>query len=724
MPLKNDLLSRSLFFNDESKHRIAMRPSRMAIAGALACVLLATGARADDDGDTGGGITFADIAANDGAGINFRRVQSDRDDVFDEIKAEPIYTLIDDIVRSPLKSRGAPGVAVFDYDNDGDEDIYVTNGPGAANSLYSNQYIETGEVQFIDVAIQAGVGANGQDSSGVCFGDIDNDLDFDLLVLGTEEDNILFENNGDGSFADITGLSDIGGEARNAASCSFGDVNGDGLLDVVVGNTYTDYTQQAAIFIDAFGQNQHNQLFINQGGNIFNDASADAGLEDTRGFFPTNDGAPTISWAIALIDIDVDGDLDLVHADDQAGFPIARDGGIDRGLVHILVNDGAGHFTDITNGTGTNVAGSWMGLSFGDLNCDGDFDVFSTNIGDYMANQLTPNYILGERATRWFLGDGDGAYIDPGVGEMRASAFGWGSAIFDYDNDTDQDILYHGGLDVGPFIDASNNGILLENDGCSANFSLDMAAASATDHVRRDVQGVAIGDLNNDGFQDVVTVSNLDGPAPTPLVPYGFEFGSPLDAIAAFHPTFAPLPGGAPNEFVFTGIEYADGTLSVELNDAANGNNWIKVKAIGSVGLLSDTSTPRDGTGAVIKVTPIDRKGRGKSATMSPVIDGATYASSHSRIKGFGLGDSRSAIVDIAWPGGHQTRLWVQDGETISIPEIACEQETLFRRFAACVRQSLRQLKNANILTSRQERRLLRGFIRARVAARRIAHQH
>jgi hypothetical protein len=62
--------------------------------------------------------------------------------------------------------------------------IYVTNGPNTNNSLYSNQLIETGTLEFIDVAVQAGVEATNQDSSGVCYGDIDNDGDQDLLVLG------------------------------------------------------------------------------------------------------------------------------------------------------------------------------------------------------------------------------------------------------------------------------------------------------------------------------------------------------------------------------------------------------------------------------------------------------------------------------------------------------------------------------------------------------------
>lgn len=113
------------------------------------------------------------------------------------LNPETTYT-ISDAIATPEKSDGAPGVALFDYDKDGDLDIYVTNGPNmrpdgvaqnGSNSLYSNQLVESGAVRFVDVANGAGVAAAGQDSTGVCFGDIDNDGDHDLLVLGRAEPN-------------------------------------------------------------------------------------------------------------------------------------------------------------------------------------------------------------------------------------------------------------------------------------------------------------------------------------------------------------------------------------------------------------------------------------------------------------------------------------------------------------------------------------------------------
>lgn len=175
-----------------------------------------------------------------------------------------------------MKDRGAPGVVVFDYDNDGDNDIFVTNGPGADHSLYKNQFIETGQVTFQDVAIAAGVSANAMDGTGAVAGDIDNDGDRDLLVLGRGESNILFRNNGNGTFTDITATSGVGGGTFHHISASMGDINGDGRLDIVVSNTF-DWFDRIPIFDASWLGHQHNQLYLNLGNNQFSDVSISSG---------------------------------------------------------------------------------------------------------------------------------------------------------------------------------------------------------------------------------------------------------------------------------------------------------------------------------------------------------------------------------------------------------------------------------------------------------------
>ncbi|NEO96834.1 MAG: VCBS repeat-containing protein, partial [Moorea sp. SIO3G5] len=335
------------------------------------------------------------------------------------------------------------------------------------NSLYSNQLQETGQVKFLDLAASAGVAAFNQDSTGVAYGDIDNDSDLDLLVLGTGQPNQLFENQGDGTFVDITGTSRIGGGSKYSSSASMGDVNGDGLLDIVIGNSFTNWDDQIPIFREPFARNEHNQLFLNTGNNVFVDVSDSSGITNLAGFPQEAAGSASITWAIAMVDYDLDGDLDIVHADDQAAVPNAEQGGVDRGLIHILNNDGTGHFTDVTVEANTNQDGSWMGLSFGDLNSDGNMDIFATNLGDYARNSPLPP---GSLTSRWFLGQADGSFTDPGVGELVTTPFGWGTSTTDYDNDGDTDIIFHGGLDFSSRVDASNPGVILENDG-TGNFT-------------------------------------------------------------------------------------------------------------------------------------------------------------------------------------------------------------------------------------------------------------
>jgi hypothetical protein len=150
--------------------------NRKNLLGVIITTLLGT---QESIGD--GGVTYKDIAADGGAGITYQRTKSANDAQLEAIKKNgPFdFTKITNRTSIPVKSRGAPGTALLDFDKDGDLDIYVTNGPGTPNSLYSNQLKEKGVVEFEDVGIVAGVDATDQDSTGVCFGDIDNDGDED-----------------------------------------------------------------------------------------------------------------------------------------------------------------------------------------------------------------------------------------------------------------------------------------------------------------------------------------------------------------------------------------------------------------------------------------------------------------------------------------------------------------------------------------------------------------
>lgn len=260
-----------------------------------ATILLAAlvGAGVPAAADDGARVTFHDLTADEASGIDYRRVPSATNATFERIKAEPLYTM-PLIVATAEKPRGSPGVALLDFDGDGDLDIYVTNGPGAANSLYANRLEETGALRFEDVAEAAGVAATDQDSTGVCFGDLDNDGDPDLVVLGRSEPNRLFENLGDGTFRDATAESGLGKSDLGHTDCSVGDVDGDGLLDLAVANSY-DWSRRDATLVDPWEHNHPNQLCVNEGGLRFRDASVSSGIRNLTGFRPPRDGAATIT---------------------------------------------------------------------------------------------------------------------------------------------------------------------------------------------------------------------------------------------------------------------------------------------------------------------------------------------------------------------------------------------------------------------------------------------
>jgi hypothetical protein len=649
------------------------------------------------------GVTFQDIAAGGGSGLSYSRAPSARFATLEAIQADGLLDLIFEYPQLPVKSSGAPGVAVLDYDHDGDLDLYVTNGPGTPNSLFKNLFRETGVLQFQDVASAAGAALTSQDSNGVCFGDIENDGDLDLYVTGYQGNHLL-ANQGNGSFQDITGASATGGQTTNSASCAFGDINGDGRIDLLVANTF-DFGSNIAYGVP-FVYNQHNQLLVNQGGNVFTDTSATSGIRDLAGL---PGGEALVSWSASLIDIDFDGDLDAVVATDQhSNFS-------DVGYVRIFKNNGAGHFTDSTFSAGLDRVGEWKGLAFGDLNCDGRLDIFASNIGDYI---FTPGFFApGAYASRWFLGQSGGTFSDPGVGALVTTPTGWGAALADYDNDGDSDIVYHGGYEFTVFWDESNPGVLLNNQGCTASFTWDSAAlAGSTNHLDRNVEGLATGDFNEDGFTDIVTVSSFNLPPGTPRVPlFSAPLGSPFDAVATM--AFIALPTEE-NFLIWAWGDYPrdNGTLAVEIN-SGNANHWAAFDLVGTRGLVANQVSSgrvnRDAIGAIVRFTP-----EGGPSTLNPVLGGSSYASQNSLRVQVGLGGAASGTVEVLWPGGVKNRLYdVLASERLVLPEIPCSFDSAMSRkdYEKCVKESVKDLRHPHVglLTHQEADRLEDSALRA-----------
>jgi hypothetical protein len=632
------------------------------------------------------GVTFHDIAAGGGAGLTYGRTPSARKANLDAIQADGLLDLFTEYPQLPVKNYGGPGVAVLDYDRDGDLDIYVTNGPGTPNSLFKNLLMETGNVSFQDVAQTAGAALTGQDSNGVCFGDVDNDGDSDLYVTGFQGNHLL-ENLGNGTFSDITGASGTGGQPTVSVSCAMGDVNGDGLLDIAVANTF-DMSNNLAYGVP-YVYNQHNQLLVNQGNRVFTDASDSSGIKNLAGL--SQPGAALVTWAVSLIDIDQDGDLDLVAPSDQhSNFE-------NVGFLRVFKNDGTGHFTDASAALHLDTIGEWHGLAFGDVNCDGRLDIFATNVGDYV---FFPGFFPpGTYSPKWFLGQSDGTFANPGLGALVSMPTGWGAAITDYDNDGDSDILYHGGWEFSIFWDESNPGVLLNNQGCSASFTWDKAAlAGSTNHLDRNVEGLATGDFNNDGFVDVVTVASFDiTPGANRLPLFSAPIGSPFDEVATMLLIADPTAEWFTYAWNSNATHRTNGSLAVEIN-SGNANHWAAFDLVGSRGLVNNQFATgrvnRDGIGAIVRFTP-----QGGPTSLFPVLGGSSYASESSLRVQAGMGSALRGTVEVQWPGGVKNRLYnVLASEHLVLPEIPCSFDANVSRgdYLKCVTASINDLRQVH----------------------------
>ncbi len=262
-----------------------------------------------------------------------------------------------------LETLGS-GAAFFDYDNDGRCDLYIVNGadlPGftapvpPTNVLYRNN----GDGTFTDVTAQAGVGHTGY-GVGCAAADYDNDGYRDLYVTNYGP-NVLYHNNGDGTFTDVTQKAGVG-DSRWSTSCAFLDYDRDGDLDLYVVNYMNfrveenrwwemrgvrTYCSPADQIAGSLFVSESDTLYRNNGDGTFTDVTKDAGV-----FFRG------LGLAVAVGDYDNDGNPDIYVANDMENDVLFR-------------NNGDGTFTDVTSFSGTGydengMPGSSMGAAFAD----------------------------------------------------------------------------------------------------------------------------------------------------------------------------------------------------------------------------------------------------------------------------------------------------------------------------------------------------------------------
>lgn len=403
-----------------------------------------------------------------------------------------------------VEERMSGGAAVGDVDGDGDPDLYVTRlrAPGI---LYRND----GEGRFEDVTAMAGLDdeVNG---NGAGFADLDADGDQDLVVLTIAEDaNRLYVNQGDGTFVEegeARGLAMPGnGDERRGWSVTFGDIDHDGYVDV-----HTTEWLMPTLWGDE--PRPHARLLRNRGAEApghFEDVTEQAGVvlgqpdvvepTETIQRFIGADSYRSASFASALVDLDGDGWQDLAVASDF-------------GTSQLFWNDGDGTFTEATLDAGVGKEGNGMGSTFGDVDGDGWLDWFVTAIypqirGD--GREIPPEYT----GNKLYRNRGDRSFSDvTATAGVTDGAWGWGAAFADLDADGRQDLVMTNGQFAGMFDsmigdeEFSNTPMRAwrnEGDGTFADVADEWGLVS-----RAEGKGLATLDLEGDGDLDVLIVNN------------------------------------------------------------------------------------------------------------------------------------------------------------------------------------------------------------------------
>jgi hypothetical protein len=394
------------------------------------------------------------------------------------------------------------GGLFFDYDNDGFMDIYLVNsGPSdfytpktpSKNALYHNN----GDGTFTDVADKSGVacGQMGDFGMGAAAADFDGDGYQDLYVTNYGA-NVLFHNNGNGTFSNITDKAGVA--APNWSTCAtWFDYDNDSKLDLFV-SSFVQYSGTGTIFCgdNRIGRRYYcvprvfkprsSFLFHNEGGGRFLDVSKDSGIAGSQGK----------SFGAVATDVNNDGLMDLFVANDTVPN-------------FLFVNKGKGKFEEIglMAGVAYSDAGaprSGMGVDAADFNNDGWQDLFVANIDQELFSL--------------YQNEKDLTFVDkPGeIGQATRLLSGWGLRFFDYDNDGDPDLILANGhpddmVEVQSLkVKYKEPLLLFENiNGQFKNVSAASGPVFSKDFPAR---GLSVGDYDNDGDLDVLIINN--GAAP------------------------------------------------------------------------------------------------------------------------------------------------------------------------------------------------------------------
>ena len=471
------------------------------------------------------------------------------------------------------------GAIIFDYDNDGWADLFFVNGGSftdkrvaarARHRLYRN----IGEGRFIDVSDSSGIEISGFGMGG-CSADYDNDGWTDLYITAVGPDK-LYHNTGKNMFTDVSSAAGLGEELWST-SCAFGDIDNDGDLDLYVAR-YVDFSvenNKYCTLLEGLRAYCHPNvykgvpdiLYRNNGNGTFTDITREAGI--------TKSGN---GLGVVFGDYDDDGWTDIYVANDSTP----------NFLYH---NKGKGIFEEVAFWSGVAVGAggkplAGMGTDLGDINGDGLLDIFVTNL-DGQTHSLYKNIGKGLFADITFFS---------GVGEVTLPFVGFGTALFDYDNDGDLDISIANGdvIDNNRRLRESTTyeqlNLLLRNDGTGKFTSVGSLSGSGF-ALKKASRALAVGDMDNDGDLDIV-ISNV---------------GATSDLLQ---------------------------------NDGGNRSNSILVRTVGF-------ASNRDGIGARLKLFV------GGKVIVRDVKAGSSYLAQNDLRVHFGLGEApRADRLEIRWPSG------------------------------------------------------------------------
>ncbi len=425
------------------------------------------------------------------------------------------------------------GAAMGDFNNDDLEDIFATRLMDGG-MLYQN----LGNGNFANITAQSGISTLPSAQFAV-WGDVNNDGWLDLFIGARDEGNALYLNNQDGTFTDVAALAGVA-TGTKVKAVLFADVDMDGWLD---------------IYIARLGL--QNILYRNNG------SAAGAGLSFTDITLVSGATDPLISMGAVFFDYDNDGDPDLY---------LTHDANIPNILYR---NNGNGTFSDVSIISGTNIAAMGMGVDVGDINNDGWLDIYITNLG--------PNTLL--------LNNGNGTFFNianlAGVADV---GMGWGCSFLDFDNDGWQDIYVANDSYFSPYPN-----LLYRNNGnpTALGTTFTIVSMNSPLHSMEGGYGLSCFDYDDDGKLDIY------------LANYSGSIGNQLFK-----------------------------------NNNDNSNNWLKVKTIG-------VESNRTGIGAKVKLN------FGNHMLVDEVSGGSGWASQNSLVQHFGLGTSNVVdLVTVRWPSG------------------------------------------------------------------------